>query len=180
MIKEFAEEYTIVTFEGIFVALIIATLALVGTYHWLAIACIIQILLIYIIILYKKLKLDTNRAINARVLANNPTELTIIGIKKNIIYNYYKENNIRFKITLYTMSSILLFILSVYLLIYIPMSEESDKKNIISGIDIKIESLSSEYTNLKKKTDSLRNEIIIQNYLLNKLIRKIDSINYNK
>ncbi len=60
------------------------------------------------------------------------------------------------------------------------MSEESDKKNIISGIDIKIESLSSEYTNLKKKTDSLRNEIIIQNYLLNKLIRKIDSINYNK
>src|SRR5688572_7263606 len=99
---KFWQDYWIVTFEGIVVALFIATLSLIGVFRLLIIPVFLQLVVVALLVKYKTLKRNTEIAIETNIRAEKRTH----GGSPEALYDrveseYYQENKIDKKIRRY-------------------------------------------------------------------------------
>lgn len=161
--RGFIEEYLIITFEGIVVALIIATFALVGIYPLLFIPCISQGILLYLVVSYKKLKWESERAIEARSNELHPNEISYAEKMNEVKVKYFRDNNLVSKINSRIIYGLLLLSTSLVLVIYIPIKDEIEKKEknyeANSHINYHIKCINENIETLERSLDSLKYEI---------------------
>jgi hypothetical protein len=152
-IEDFLPEYVVNTFEDIVVALIIATVAVTGIYYELFIPSIIQIIVLSIILKYKKFKSDTDRAVEASIKlkkANSDAE------KENAKNEYYGENSVLRTIKIYVSSSFALIFIAILFVWYFPFTIENNNRSLDNSINNK---LINKIDSLKMDINSLKDSL---------------------
>lgn len=152
-IEDFLPEYIVNTFEDIVVALIIATAAVTGIYYELFIPTIIQIIILSIIIKYKKLKSDTDRGVEASIKLTKAND----DAEKNKAKNkYYEDYKVLRSINYYVLVSTILIIIAVFFVWYFPSSTERNS----TSLSIKNnEMVINKFDSLKMEINSLKDSL---------------------
>ena len=166
--SDFLEEYWLVTFEGVVVALFIATLALIGLYWLLLITVAIKFSMIVLLVSYKRLKKETKVAVETNMGVTEPKNKESPGEVYDIVKSeYYSRNSLYKTIKTYHFSALLMLVISVLLVGYFPYDQESGHRNLerksnealIAAIDSTEQALHS----LEEKIDNMNN--LMQNVL---------------
>lgn len=169
--KHFWRDYWIITFEGIAVALLIATLALIGVYWKLVFPVFLQLIVVFLWVRYKRYKTDTERAIEAIVEKSVKAEtVSIKALANDIQREYYKEHGVDTKIRSYQFWTITLLLASIVLVFLFPFLEEREKRHAAkeredaverreAEIIEKIEALKPSVENLTQKLEAINTRI---------------------